>query len=103
MDCLVETMVMVEAIIAGILNWASTPSHSDDHNPQWDYGTVWNDAYNFLMSVNDNSLAQLGWYTLMINLHETGWHTSGEVADWEHRYSSHIKNANVYTEASTMG
>ncbi|RLD54717.1 MAG: hypothetical protein DRJ05_14150, partial [Bacteroidetes bacterium] len=35
-----------------------------------------------------------------INLHETGWHTSGEVADWEHRYSSHIKNANVYTQAS---
>ena len=81
-------------------NWAATPSHSDGHSPQWDYGTVWNDAYNFLMSVNDNDLAQLGWYTLMINLHETGWHTSGEVADWEHRYSSHIKNANVYTEAS---
>ena len=82
------------------INWASTPSHSDFHTPQWDYGTVWNDAYTFLASVNDNSLAQLGWYTLMINLHETGWHTSGEVADWEHRYSSHIKNANVYTEAS---
>ncbi|MEZ5084520.1 MAG: hypothetical protein R2750_13915, partial [Bacteroidales bacterium] len=81
-------------------NWASAPSHSDNHNPQWDYGTVWNDAYIFLTSVADNSLAQLGWYTLMINLHETGWHTSGEIADWEHRYSSHIKNANVYTEAS---
>ena len=81
-------------------NWASTPSHSDFHNPQWDYGTVWNDAHTFLTSVTDNNLAQLGWYTLMINLHETGWHTSGEIADWEHRYSSHIKNANVYTEAS---
>ncbi|MCB2218859.1 MAG: hypothetical protein KQI35_00585 [Bacteroidetes bacterium] len=82
------------------INWASTPSHSDFHDPQWDYGTIWSDAYNFLMSVNDNGLSQLGWYTLMINLHETGWHTSGEIADWEHRYSSHIKNANVYTEAS---
>lgn len=82
------------------INWASTPSHSDYHIPKWDYGTVWSDAFNFLMTVNDNNLAQLGWYTLMINLHETGWHTSGEVADWEHRYSSHIKNANVYTEAS---
>ncbi|MBC8490299.1 MAG: hypothetical protein H8D45_30150 [Bacteroidetes bacterium] len=82
------------------INWASTPSHSDFHTPQWDYGTVWTDAFNFLTSVNDNSLAQLGWYTLMINLHETGWHTDGQVADWEHRYSSHIKNANVYTEAS---
>lgn len=82
------------------INWASTPSHSDFHDPKWDYGTVWSNAYNFLMSVNDNELAQLGWYTLMINLHETGWHTSGEIADWEHRYSSHMKNANVYTEAS---
>lgn len=82
------------------INWASTPSHSDQHSPQWDYGTVWWDAYTFLMSVNDNSLAQLGWYTMMINLHETGWQTSGQIADWEHRYSSHIKNANVYTQAS---
>ncbi|GAB4312150.1 MAG: hypothetical protein Kow00127_02560 [Bacteroidales bacterium] len=82
------------------INWASTPSHSDQHTPVWDYGTVWWDAWSFLMSVNDNSLAQLSWYTMMINLHETGWHTSGQIADWEHRYSSHIKNANVYTEAS---
>ena len=81
-------------------NWASTISHSDFHDPQWNYGTVWNDAYNNLMSAPNNSIAQLGWYTLMINLHETGWHTDGEVADWEHRYSSHIKNANVYAEAA---
>ena len=82
------------------IDWASTPSHSDNHNPKWNYGTVWSNAYNFLMSVNNNNLAQLGWYTMMINLHETGWHTNGSVADWENRYSSHIKNANVYTEAS---
>jgi hypothetical protein len=81
-------------------NWAATPSHSDFHDPKWNYGSAWTDAASFLMGVNNNDLAQLGWYTLMINLHETGWHTSGEVADWEHRYSSHIKNANVYTEAS---
>ena len=80
--------------------WAGTASHSDYHTPQWNYGTVWNDAYNNIMSAPNNSLAQLAWYTLMINLHETGWHTSGDVADWEHRYSSHIKNANVYAEAS---
>jgi hypothetical protein len=36
----------------------------------------------------------------MINLHETGWHDSGNISDWEHRYSSHMKNANVYAEAS---
>ncbi|MBN3036200.1 MAG: hypothetical protein JW861_11485 [Bacteroidales bacterium] len=82
------------------INWASTPSRSDFHYPQWDYGTVWNDAWSFLMGVTDNSLAQLAWYTMMINLHETGWHSGGQIADWEHRYSSHVKNANVYTEAS---
>ncbi len=62
------------------IDWASTPSHSDNHNPKWNYGTVWSNAYNFLMSVNNNNLAQLGWYTMMINLHETGWHTNGSVA-----------------------
>jgi len=82
------------------INWASTASHSDFHDPKWDYGTVWNDAWTFLTSVTDNSLAQLGWYTLMINLHETGWHSGGAIADWEHRYSAHMKNANVHTEAS---
>ena len=81
-------------------NWAATGSHSDFHDPQWNYGTVWNDAYNNLMSAPNNSLSQLGWYTLMINLHETGWHDGGEIAGWEHRYSSHIKNANVYAEAA---
>ena len=81
-------------------NWAGSISHSDFHEPQWNYGTVWNDAYNNLMSAPNNSLAQLGWYTLMINLHETGWHDGGEIAGWEHRYSSHMKNANVYAEAA---
>ena len=81
-------------------NWASTPSLSDFHDPKWNYGTVWNDAFNNLMSAPNNSLAQLGWYTLMINLHETGWHSEGQIAGWEHHYSSHIKNANVYVEAA---
>ena len=81
-------------------NWASAGSHSDFHDPQWNYGTVWNDAYNNLMSAPNNEIAQLGWYTLMINLHETGWHEEGQIAGWEHRYSSHMKNANVYAEAA---
>jgi len=81
-------------------NWANTPSLSDFHDPKWNYGYIWNDAYNNLMSAPNNSLAQLGWYTLMINLHETGWHTEGEIAGWEHHYSSHMKNANVHAEAA---
>jgi PKD repeat protein len=80
--------------------WAGTESHSDFHNPKWNYGYIWSDAHNNLMTAPNNDLAQLGWYTLMINLHETGWHEGGTVAGWEHRYSSHMKNANVYAEAA---
>ncbi|MCD6101791.1 MAG: T9SS type A sorting domain-containing protein [Candidatus Cloacimonetes bacterium] len=82
------------------IDWAGCESHSDFHTPKWNYGFIWDDAYNNLMTAPDNALSQLGWYTMMINLHETGWHTGGEIADWEHRYSSHIKNANVFAEAS---
>lgn len=82
------------------IDWAGCESHSDFHTPKWNYGFIWDDAYNNLMTAPNNSLSQLGWYTMMINLHETGWHTGGEIADWEHRYSSHIKNANVFAEAS---
>ena len=81
-------------------NWAATESHSDFHDPKWNYGYIWDNAYNNIISAPDNDLSQLAWYTMMINLHETGWHTDGEVAGWEHRYSSHIKNANVYAEVS---
>jgi Pullulanase X25 domain/Dockerin type I domain len=80
--------------------WASAASHSDFHSPAWTYGFIWNNTYENLMNCPDNNLSQLGWYTLMINLHETGWHDSGDISGWEHRYSSHIKNANVYAEAS---
>ncbi len=80
-------------------DWAATESHSDFHSPKWNYGYVWNDAYNNLMTAPNNSLSQMGWYIMMINLHETGWHDAG-VSGWIHRYSSHIKNANVYAEAS---
>ena len=80
--------------------WAATESHSDFHEPKWTYGYIWDDAHNNLLGAPDNTLSQLGWYILMINLHETGWHDGGTVAGWEHRYSSHIKNANVYAHAS---
>ncbi len=80
--------------------WASTSSHSDFHEPKWNYGYIWDDAHNNLLTAPNNNLAQLAWYILMINLHETGWHDGGTVAGWEHRYSSHIKNANVYAEAA---
>ena len=67
-----------------------------------DFGTIWNDAYNALMSAPDNNISQAGWYVLMTNLHETGWHDymGGPISGWELNYSSHIKNANIYAEAS---
>lgn len=82
------------------INWAGTASHSDYHDEPWTYGYIWNNAYENLISSPDNDFSQLGWYTLMINLHETGWHDGGEISGWEHRYSSHMKNANVYAEVS---
>ncbi|RLD54892.1 MAG: hypothetical protein DRJ01_17425, partial [Bacteroidetes bacterium] len=84
------------------VDWAGAASHSDFHNPTWNYGYIWNNVYEHLMNSPNNSLSQLGWYILMINLHETGWHDGdpSEISGWEHRYSSHIKNANVYAEAS---
>jgi hypothetical protein len=53
-----------------------------------------------LTTAPDNSCSQAGWYVLMTNIHETGWHDDGEISGWIHRYSNHIKNSNVYTEAS---
>ncbi len=66
------------------------------------YGTLWNDAYNALMAAPDNNLSQAGWYVMMTNLYETGWHDGmgGEISGWEHNYSAHIKNAMVYAEAA---
>ena len=80
--------------------WAGTPSESDFHNPPWNYGYIWADAYNNLATAPNNQIAQLGWYTLMVNLYETGWHEGGVIAEWEKHHSTHIKNANVYAEAS---
>jgi hypothetical protein len=84
-------------------DWSNTASLSDFHSPdQWTYGYIWQNAYNNLMSAPNNSLSQLGWYTMMTNLHETAWHdyVGGPISGWEHHYSAHIKNANVYAEAA---
>ncbi len=66
------------------------------------YGALWNDAYNALMAAPDNNISQAGWYVMMTNLYETGWHDSmgGAISGWEHNYSAHIKNAMVYAAAA---
>jgi hypothetical protein len=82
--------------------WASTASLSDSHNPAWGYGQVWWETYQRLNTAPNNNLSESGWYIMMTNLHETGWHDymGGPISGWEHRYSSHIKNAAVYAEAA---
>jgi hypothetical protein len=73
----------------------------DAHTPsKWNYGTIWNNSITKLLAAPNNSLSQSAWYVMMTNLHETGWHDNGQVSGWEHHYTNHIKNANVFTEVS---
>lgn len=83
-------------------HWASYPSPSDQHSPQWNFGYIWSDAKNNLMTCPDNNTAQAGWYVLMSMLYETGWHDGlgGDISGWEMKHSTHMKNANVYAEAA---
>jgi hypothetical protein len=66
------------------------------------HGQIWNDAHFALQSAPDNSIREAGWYVMMTNLHETGWHdyVGGPISGWQLQYSGHIKNANIYAEAS---
>jgi hypothetical protein len=66
------------------------------------HGTIWNDAFTALTAAPDNNISQAGWYVMMTNLHETGWHDAlgGPISGWELKYSGHIKNANMYAEGA---
>ncbi|MCD6502050.1 T9SS type A sorting domain-containing protein, partial [bacterium] len=68
----------------------------------WNFGYIWSDANSNLGTCPDNNTAQAGWYVLMSNLYETGWHdgAGGPISGWEMKHSTHIKNANVYAEAA---
>ena len=83
-------------------DWASyTGEHNlDAHDPKWSYEEIWQNAYAKITAGPDDDLSQAAWYVLMSMLHETGWHDAGQIADWENRYSNHIKNANAYSEAA---
>jgi hypothetical protein len=67
-----------------------------------DYGTLWTQAYNALMAAPDNNISQAGWYVLMTNLYETGWHDGlgGPISGWQHNFAGHIKQALIYAEAA---
>ncbi len=66
------------------------------------HGQLWNDAHAALQAAPDNKIRETGWYVLMTNLHETGWHDylGGPISGWQRQYSAHIKNAMVYAEAA---
>lgn len=66
------------------------------------HGQLWNDAHFALQAAPSNSIREAGWYVLMTNLHETGWHDGlgGALSGWQRKYGAHIKNANVYAEAA---
>lgn len=66
------------------------------------HGQLWNDAHAALQAAPNNKIRETGWYVLMTNLHETGWHDflGGPLSGWQRQYSAHIKNANVYAEAA---
>ena len=66
------------------------------------HGQLWNDAHAALQAAPDNKIRDTGWYVLMSNLHETGWHDylGGPLSGWERQYSAHIKNALPYAEAA---
>ncbi len=83
-------------------HWAGYASPSDNHAPQWGFGYIWSDARNNLMTAPDNNISQAGWYVMMTNLYETGWHDGlgGDISGWEMKFSTHIKNANVYAEGA---
>ena len=83
-------------------HWAGYASPSDNHDPQWNFGYIWSDARNNLNTAPDNNCAQSGWYVLMSNLYETGWHDGmgGPISGWEMKHSTHMKNANVYAEGA---
>jgi len=83
-------------------DWAGYAGENnlDAHEPKWDYEGIWQNTHNKIVTGPDNALSQAAWYVMMSMLHETGWQDAGQIADWENRYSNHIKNANVYAEAA---
>ncbi|MCD6595762.1 T9SS type A sorting domain-containing protein [bacterium] len=83
-------------------HWATYLSPSDNHSSQWNFGYIWSDARNNLMTAPDNNISKAGWYVLMTNLYETAWHDGmgGPISGWEMKFSTHIKNANVYAEGA---
>ena len=69
------------------------------------YGDMWNATQSALMSAPAGAIAEAGWYAMMTNLYETGWHDymGGPISGWEHNHSAHVKNGRYFAEAAHWG
>lgn len=66
------------------------------------HGSIWNTTQAKLSLAPSNNISEAGWYVMMSNLHEEGWHDylGGPISGWQRNYSAHIKNAKIYAEAA---
>jgi hypothetical protein len=69
------------------------------------YGAMWTSTYDELSGAPANAISEAGWYAMMTNLYETGWHDGmgGPISGWEHHHSAHIKNGRYYAAAAHWG
>ncbi len=69
------------------------------------YGDMWSSTYGELVGAPSNAISEAGWYAMMTNLYETGWHDGmgGPISGWEHHHSAHIKNGRYFADAAHWG
>ena len=69
------------------------------------YGGMWSATHAALAAAPTNAISEAGWYAMMTNLYETGWHDGlgGPISGWEHSHSAHVKNGRYFAAASHWG
>jgi hypothetical protein len=69
------------------------------------YGDMWNAAQSALLGAPSSAISEAGWFVMMTNLYETGWHDymGGPISGWENNHSAHVKNARYFAEAAHWG
>jgi hypothetical protein len=76
------------------------PAYGGSSGNMKDYEEIWQYTHGnlgaFLGYPYGDNLTELGWYSMMANLYETGWHDGGFIAGWQHKHSAHVKNGNIF-------
>ncbi|MCP4547232.1 MAG: T9SS type A sorting domain-containing protein [bacterium] len=69
------------------------------------YGSMWTSTLAALNGAPINAISEAGWYAMMTNLYETGWHDymGGPISGWENNHSAHVKNGRYYALAAHWG